>query len=106
MTAALCSKEVRAARAKKAKELAKAIKAGLAVPPPTPTYLAELPRPRLLVPVGLGGATGPASKAMPRGPGLCRRADPDLAAGPSRARPEAGRPGRLGGRRQLTLRAL
>lgn len=65
MTETLCSKEVRAARAKKAKELAKAIKAGTAVAPPTPIYLTELPRPRLLVPVGLGGATGPASKAMP-----------------------------------------
>jgi D-alanyl-D-alanine carboxypeptidase len=59
----LCSKEARARKAKEAKELAKAAKQGLQ-PPPEPTYLAELTRPRNLVPVSLGGATGPVSKAM------------------------------------------
>ena len=63
MSQQLCSKEARAARAKKETELANAIKAGLkqaTVPP----YQVELPRPRVLVAVALGGATGPMSKAM------------------------------------------
>ena len=64
MTPQLCSKEVRAARAKAQKELANAIKAGLKEPPPIPTYLVELPRPRQLVAVSLGGATGPVPKAV------------------------------------------
>jgi D-alanyl-D-alanine carboxypeptidase len=63
MTQQLCSKEARAARAKEAKELAKAIKAGLAQPV-IPIYEVELPRPRVLVAVDLGGATGPVPKAM------------------------------------------
>ncbi|PSJ53173.1 D-alanyl-D-alanine carboxypeptidase family protein [Kumtagia ephedrae] len=59
----LCSKEVRAARAKKDKELREAIKAGRAVRT-VPIYSAELPRPRRLVSVRLGGAQGPVPKAV------------------------------------------
>ncbi|MDQ6432611.1 D-alanyl-D-alanine carboxypeptidase family protein [Mesorhizobium sp. LHD-90] len=59
----LCSKEVRAARAKKYKELVAAVKAGKAVMP-QPIYSADLSRPRRLVPIQLGGAQGPAAKAM------------------------------------------
>ncbi len=63
MSQQLCSKEVRAARAKEQKELAKAIKAGLTLPTVS-IYQAELPRPRVLVAIDLGGATGPVPKAM------------------------------------------
>lgn len=63
MTQQLCSKEARAARAKKYKELVAAVKAGKAVMP-APIYSADLPRPRRLVPVQLGGAEGPKSRAM------------------------------------------
>jgi D-alanyl-D-alanine carboxypeptidase len=63
MTKQLCSKEARAARAKKYKALVAAVKAGKAVMP-APIYSADLPRPRRLVPIQLGGAQGPAAKAM------------------------------------------
>jgi len=63
MTKKLCSKEARAARAKEQTALANAIKAGLKEPTVS-TYQAELPRPRRLVAVSLGGATGPVAKAM------------------------------------------
>ncbi len=59
----LCSKEARAAKAKKFKELQAAIKAGKAVAT-EPVYSAELPRERRLVPVRLGGAQGPVPKAV------------------------------------------
>ncbi len=59
----LCSKEARAARAKAWKEEQAAIKAGKTVTQVS-TYLSELTRPRKLVPVWLGGASGPVSKAM------------------------------------------
>ncbi len=51
------------ARAKKYKELVAAVKAGKAVMP-QPIYSADLPRPRRLVPIQLGGAQRPAAKAM------------------------------------------
>lgn len=59
----LCSKEARAARAKEAKDLAEKVKAGL-VSQPGSAYLSEFTRPRKLVAVGLGGISGPASKAL------------------------------------------
>lgn len=63
MTQALCSKQARAKRAKAQKELAAKIKAGLAVAAVHP-YEEELPRPRNLIAVALGGATGPVAPAM------------------------------------------
>ena len=63
MTQALCSKEARAKRAKAQKELAAKIKAGLAVAAVHP-YEEELPRPRNLIAVALGGASGPAAPSM------------------------------------------
>ena len=59
----ICSKEVRAARAKAYKQLLKDVKAGKAIMP-QPVYSAELDRERRYVPVHLGGASGPASKAV------------------------------------------
>ena len=59
----LCSKQARAARDKKYKALVAAVKAGKAVMP-QPIYSADLPRPRKLVTVQLGGTLGPAAKAM------------------------------------------
>jgi D-alanyl-D-alanine carboxypeptidase len=61
----LCSKEARAARAKKAKELQAAIKAGRAAPP-VPALSEELPRKRRLVTVKLGGAQGPVPASVQR----------------------------------------
>ncbi len=58
MVQKLCSKEARAARNKKWKELQAAIKAGK-VKLVEPIYSADLPRPRKLVPIQLGGAEGP-----------------------------------------------
>lgn len=63
MTQQLCSKEARAKRAKEQKELAAKIKAGLAVAEVRP-YELELGRPRTLVAVALGGATGAPAPAM------------------------------------------
>jgi D-alanyl-D-alanine carboxypeptidase len=60
---ALCSKQANAAKAKKAKELKAAIKAGRAVDTVSPLR-AELPRERRLVTVKLGGAQGPVPSAV------------------------------------------
>ncbi len=58
MTQALCSKQARAARAKKWKDQKAAIKAGRATPVEA-IYSLALSRPRKLIPIQLGGAEGP-----------------------------------------------
>jgi D-alanyl-D-alanine carboxypeptidase len=63
MSDQLCTKQARAAKAKKQKELKADIKAGRA-PAEAPSLLGVLARPRQLVTVTLGGADGPMSKAM------------------------------------------
>ncbi len=63
LTQKLCSKEARAAKAKAWKEQEKLIKQGKAERQ-IPTYQIPFLRPRKLVAVALGGATGPMSKAM------------------------------------------
>jgi D-alanyl-D-alanine carboxypeptidase len=63
MTNQLCTKKGREAKAKRQKQLQADIKAGRA-PAKAPSLLSALSRPRQLVKVELGGATGPMAKAL------------------------------------------